>query len=375
MLFPEKNRTDTNPPKHIDNDYDFIDRSALPELFAIRRLLNSWFENYPFSERKELKSRFNKTFSSAFFELFIHELFKRQGFTMIPHPKVPNSNKRPDFLAIKGSVEFYIEAKEATNQSAKAKGENNKTNTVYDSINRITSPNYLFSLTELIIKSDRQPQGKAIINHYNQELRKHDPDELLRMIEVSGRDAIPLLPYEDADIKIVIKPIPLPSEARGKKDIRPLGMYPMSSFWGNNESILTALEKKAGRYGELDKPFILCINATGDGFVTEHTVKDTLFGPLKATYSTNPNNRDHKLERYFEGFFRDNPNSKSNRVSGVFITRVNPGNVATADHWLVKHPFAKMNLDFSCFDLSYFILKSNLLESVAGKRISSILSV
>jgi len=68
-------------------------------MFAkIRNLLNKWFDHYPQEDQLSLKTDFKNDFQAAFFELFIHELFKKQGFKLKPHPKVEGTTKKPDFL-------------------------------------------------------------------------------------------------------------------------------------------------------------------------------------------------------------------------------------------------------------------------------------
>ena len=113
LLFEDKERNDISPANHNINLYSYYDLSGRKDIGSVRNLLNKWFLNYPIQERSELKARFKKTFSSTFFELFIHELFKSQGFDLTIHPILINSTKKPDYLIKKDDQEFYLEAKEA----------------------------------------------------------------------------------------------------------------------------------------------------------------------------------------------------------------------------------------------------------------------
>jgi hypothetical protein len=116
-LFEDKIRIDREPAKHIDNLYDFYDRNAQPWIEKVRNILNYWFSHYPEIEQYELKCRFQSEFRSALYELFLFELFLRQGFNISIHPTLPNITTKPDFLLSKDDTEFYMEAKVSTGKS------------------------------------------------------------------------------------------------------------------------------------------------------------------------------------------------------------------------------------------------------------------
>jgi len=151
-LFDDKVRVDLDPAHHNENSFDYYDRSARKDVSNVREKLNDWFSKFPTSEQVELKSRFKKTFSSAYFELFIHELFRRQGFEILIHPEVPNTSRRPDFLMKKDGLEFYLEAKEAREKSEAQEALENRINQVYDSLNRTKSHEFYPDLIILKIE-------------------------------------------------------------------------------------------------------------------------------------------------------------------------------------------------------------------------------
>jgi len=112
-LFELRDRLYLGPANHNENTYNFFCQSGRESVSRIRQTLNFWFLNYSEKGKNELRQRFKKSFSSAFFELFIHELFRCQGFEIEIHPALIDSLKRPDFLIKKDRVEAYIEVKEA----------------------------------------------------------------------------------------------------------------------------------------------------------------------------------------------------------------------------------------------------------------------
>src|SRR5690606_10396387 len=201
--------------------------------------------------------RSQTSFSSPFFELFLHEFFRRQDFTLEPHPILPDTTKRPDFLVRGHGLEFYLEAKESTDKSESEKSIENRINQLYDQINKMNTPNFFFRINELFLKSTNQPSGKKIVKYIENQLPRFDPDELAKTLQLTGLENLETITYEDIDVKLVISLIPKSPNARGKEGLRPIGIYPFDSYWGGADtSIKTSIEKKATRYGELDKPYL-----------------------------------------------------------------------------------------------------------------------
>jgi len=180
--------------------------------------------------------------------------------------------------------------------------------------------------------------------------------------------------YEDNDLKLVISLIPKSSKNRGKEGLRPIGVYPVTiTYGGADASIKSAIEKKATRYGVLDKPYLICINSTSWKMTDDDDVMDAIFGSLQITFSTDPNNRNERLERALDGVFKNSKGPKFTRVSGVLITNVHTANLYTAKHWLIKHPFAKQEIDFEKFRLTRTVVENNQIKTYAGETISEIL--
>ncbi|UBM61366.1 hypothetical protein LA303_08000 [Candidatus Sulfidibacterium hydrothermale] len=375
ILFEKKNRTHLEPALHNENLYDYYDRSARKDVSKVRDVLNEWFECYPETEKHELKSRFKKTFSSAFYELFIFSLFKNQGFAIIIHPKVPSSNKRPDFLLKKDDIEFYLEAKEARDKTIKQEAHQRRINQIYDSLNKIKSPNFFLRIEKLILKNERQPSTKKIISSIESELKKIDPDKVTELIQNFGFDGSPRIQIEDINLKLVVSLIPKDPEYRDKGGM-PIGAYPFEVYWGGAEdSIKNSFSKKAKRYGKLDKPYIICINAIGSRFSGEYDVGNAVWGSIALSWSNDPNNKDEKLVRQKDGlFFSDNGPIFQN-VSGILITYAMEFNIPVSKYWFIKHPFSNHDLDFSHFEMTYQYAKNDKININQGKSIGEILNI
>jgi len=374
-LFEDKDRFDDSPGHHIDNTFDFLDRSSIKEIATIRDTLNGWYGRYPKNEKAELKARFPKSFNPTLYELFIHELFTRQGFILEVHPAVPGSTKNPDFLARKNGQELYIEAIDIMDKSQAEVGIENKMNTLYDGLNKINSPNFFLGIRKLNLKSSQQPSVRGVNSFIEEKLQDYNPDKIDEALRKGELNELPTIRYEDDNMEIVVSLLTKIPSARGVSGIRPIGAYPLHSFiGGSDETIRSAMERKAKKYGLLDKPYLICVNSSNGAGANDHSVMNALFGSLAVTWSTNPNNRDERWERGHDGFFRDSKGPQFTRMSGVLITNVHLGNSKEPKHWLVKHPFASKELDFTTFELSHLEVREGKITEISKKAISDLLS-
>ena len=76
-----------------------------------------------------------------------------------------------------------------------------------------------------------------------------------------------------------------------------------------------------------------------------------------------------------DGLFLSDKGPLYKNVSGVLITHVMEFNFPISKYWLIKHPFAKWNLNFEIFDLSYQYVKDGKIMTTAGKSINEVLNI
>src|SRR5882724_12110257 len=115
MLFDEFERTETRAKRGRESLFAYLNLSARAPIAAARQVLQHWFDSYPESGKADLLARFRSPIDSqdksAFWELYIYELFSRPGFTLEAHPNIEGSANHPDFLVKEGDVPtFYLEA-------------------------------------------------------------------------------------------------------------------------------------------------------------------------------------------------------------------------------------------------------------------------
>jgi hypothetical protein len=336
VLFDEKDRFEFQDAEHGVTIFEFFDSNAQNRVKEVRDVLNDWFSRYPDSHKIDLKQGFKNNFYTAMYELFIHELFMKQGFELFPHPTIPNSSKRPDFLAVKGSTEFYIEATVLTGVSEEESKKQNFLDNLINQLQKIDSPNCWLVLYGVKFKTANQPATKKIKKAIEEKLAEIDPDKLA---EVLTRNPIGFkkFNYEDENVKIELAALPKSEEARGNKGIRPIGLQyagvTLSSADSDSDLIKESFKGKATRYGKLDKPFLICINLDNLKFNLNHDVTWAFMD---------------------DGFF-SLITPKFTRTSGVFVTRFNPSNLFTSPHRLIVHPLAQNKLDIESILLTHEI--------------------
>ncbi|GAB2515867.1 hypothetical protein [Spirosoma aerophilum] len=368
-LFCDKVRVNFEYAQHQHDTYEFYDNSAIEKFEKVRNKLNDWFSRYPDSAKKQLKRDFQSNFDSAFFELFVHELFLQQGFSLIPHPAVPNSTKNPDFLAKKGEVEIYLEAKVATDESNAERAIKAKQNVIYDTINQIKCPDYWISVKEINFLSNKQAKLSRIKQSLQHNIDKYGDLFVSKKEDTYFDRQEKCITYKDENIEIAISLWPCSVEKS-----RPIGSYLGDSFMGGcEESIRNAIKAKGYRYGTLNKPYIVCINSLSYKHTYTEDVYDALFGRERVKSFVDLNNLNQEFKSSSDGIFDESFKHSYSSVSGVFITRVFPSNMHVADHWLIKHPFSSNALDFNNLDLSFAHVNGNKIEEVSKMVIADIM--
>jgi hypothetical protein len=372
-LFDDTTEFIDGPSKHNTNPYEYYQKSSREDVNTVRKLLEFWFSEFPFKERKELKNRFKKEFHIAFYELFLFILFKNQGFEIEIHPILKSSTKRPDFLIKKNGVECFVEAKVCNDKSKAQVGFERKQNQLFDEINKIRIKGFLLEISELSFLTNKQPRAKELIRLVENEVSKIDRKSLEKDLDENGFNKIPEIKYENQDLRISIRPIPLIDSAKDKISDTPIGMLPMESFWGGGEeSLKDSIIKKASRYGKFDIPYLICINAIGHKTSGKIDIENVIWGSLALSFTNNPDDKNVKWIRKSDGIFHNGRRATKTNVSGVLVTKVFPFGVPNSKYWLYKNPFSKHPFDFNQLDLRLNYVKNGQIISQEGEDLDKI---
>lgn len=372
-LFDDTTEFIDGPSKYNTNPYDYYQKSSRLDVNAVRKLLESWFLDFPLKERKELKGRFKKEFYTAFYELFLFKLFANQGYEIEIHPTLKSSTKRPDFLIKKDGVKCYVEAKVCNDKSKAQIGFERKQNQLLDEINEVRIKGFLLQISELSFLTNKQPRTKELIRLVEREVPKIDRKSLEKDLKENGIDRIPEIKYENQDFRISIRPMPLKDSFKDKISDTPIGMLPAETFWGGGEeSLKDSITKKARRYGKFDIPYLICINAIGKKTSGKIDIENVIWGSLAWSFTNNPDDEDAKWIRKSDGIFHNGRRATKTNVSGILVTKVFPFGVPNSKYWLYKNPFSKNPFDFDQLDLKLNYIKNGQIVSQEGQDLDKI---
>jgi len=386
-LFDEAVRTDDSAMGFAEPEFVFLNRCSRTEWNIIREELETWFSRYPPDNQTELHSRFrsnnDNNFRSAFFELFLYELLTKMGCTAEVHPELGNdTTKRPDFLVQAPSkTDFYLEACLATDQSDEQAGAKARMNNVYDLLNqKLSSPNFFIGM-DLYGAPTTQPSANKIISFLEKELKPLDPDEIGQRYENSGVGALPKWSYEHEGWRIVFWPIPKSKEARGISDIRPIGVWGpgVAQAIRPQDAIRSAVVDKASAYGQLDKPYVIAVNALGE-YVQGRLISVTqaLFGTEGVGGKVSPDLESTEIKpiRLPDGAFWDKSGPKHTRVSAVLVAAtLLPSNIPRASVWLCHNPWATQPYSSELTRLPQLVPEEDHMVELEGESIGEILGL
>jgi len=185
-----------------ENVFKYWENCINDDVIKAKEYLEMWFANYPQEHRKRLKEDFRNKFADAWYELFIHQLFYLQGFHMQIHPEVPNSSKRPDFLATKKGYSCYIEVKVITGLSERERGLETIRELVIDKLQQLNLPNHLLSLDKVELKGVAVPSLRKISRWIEKKIGEINVPEIKSGADYSSRD---VLRFENDKILIKIR--------------------------------------------------------------------------------------------------------------------------------------------------------------------------
>jgi hypothetical protein len=319
-------RPDQGPARHAEPHFRYLNRSGRAEAGRVREVLESWFSRYPQPHQAELRSRFRSPdavhHQAAFFELYLHELLLILGYTVELHPAVDGTGRRPDFYAERGATDaFYLEAAVATDKSTDELAMEARLNQIYDALNSVSSPNFFIGV-DAPVGPPTPPPGKALRTAVETFIKDLDPDLLAEAFQRRGFDALPRGIFQHDDWSLEFFPVPKSPAARGDLSIRPLGMMGSMKARMVDDSVALrdAIIKKASRYGDLGRPYIVAVNAVGQ-HLDLIDVMEALFGKETFLVGAGPDgrSREPELQRQPDGAWIGPTGPVNTRVTAALV--------------------------------------------------------
>lgn len=373
-IFDDIVRNDVAVPLPDEAMFSYLNRSGRPEAACVRALVDLWFAEYPEAYRKTLVGRFRSPIDdehhSAFFELFLHHLIlTRGGKVLAIEPKLEHTDRSPDFLVESADGErFYLEAVMATNRSAQETASHARLNTALAAIDEIPSPNHFLDLTV-----HGMPTAPISIKKMRRALQSWiaglPKDE-------TAKDAPPLK-YEEHGTTIQLR-----AWTRNKPagdDARAIGVrhFPVTQI-APSKDVRGALKKKASRYGRLDLPYLVAINALGH-HSREDAVIDALLGTPYVSISRSASGEEIVEEgRAADGIWYGLPDGQAQNtgLSGVLAFReIDPWNFVSRSGLLIPNPWAAKALPATGFGVDELKVAGDAYERANGEPLSSLLEL
>jgi hypothetical protein len=334
---------------YTEPSFSYMNRTSREEFARMRDLLEVWYSRYPTSEQQELRSRFrssnNFQHEAAFFELFLHELLLGINCKIKLHPSLQKTSKAPDFLVEpESSHRFYLEATVATGETANQTAARARENAVYDVLDRlVNSPDYFLSLS-VQGSPKTPPPAKKLAKRINKEIGLLDYEEIRKIYESNGLRNLPCWQFEHDGWRIEIQPIPK-SKLRGKAGIRPIG----TRFTGirgvdHRTPIRDSIVEKGRKYGELDLPYVVAVNALEPG-IDQDDILEALFGKEQYLIDISDDASivsEPRLQRIPDGAWRGPDGPRYTRISAVLmVTQLSIYNIPRAVLRLYHNPWAQ----------------------------------
>ena len=130
------------PATEREKIHEFLEREGRPEAAQIRDWIELWYSRLPREKQSDIRGRLRSgetdRFTEAYFELQMFGLLKTSGHEVCIEPVLANGLYKPDFLAVRGSRAFYLEATVCGQGEQNAGALRTKTNEI-DAVEKIRS--------------------------------------------------------------------------------------------------------------------------------------------------------------------------------------------------------------------------------------------
>jgi hypothetical protein len=288
-IFGTHQRTDRSAATQSEFLHHFLDRSVHPVFAAVRDLLEDWLSHVPADQRPPLigafRSKQDRTaFASAFWELYLHELYMRSGYTVTIHPSVPASRNRPDFLIAGHGERFYLEAVQVGTSPVDL-AERSRLGQAHDVLNTVPTTNFSVSMS-----TDRVGPRPLATRRLRDALRTWlagldaavvaaDLSRAVGAGEVA-LNRLPLMTWRDGEWVLHFHALPL-SGALPAGSTPMVGMYGPARAGGidKHTGLSRALDSKVNKYGQLDAPLVIAVlDNTEPRGARDYEIGQSLYG-------------------------------------------------------------------------------------------------
>lgn len=337
--FDDIHRDGQEPASHLVGQFDYLNNSGRTEAEAVRKLIDAWLADYQASHRPEMirriRSRDNVLHRSAVFELLLHALLLKQGFVIEEiEPQLPNG-KAPDFLvAAPDGTRFYLEATLASGMDNVAAGADRRMREALQAIDQVNSSDFFLHLHTR--GTPTRPIGTRRLREAVQRFVDGLDYDVEARVGEEGRTNRAVWQHEEHGAHFMIQPVPKNTRRQGGRAIA--GWILPGGVIHPEVAIKSAVEGKAGRYGEIDLPLVVAVDALEE-FAGVRDAVDALFG---TTMVVVPEAGEPRHGRNPDGAWRGPGGPVYTRCSAVlFVERLSAWSMGQRSLTLILNPWAR----------------------------------
>jgi hypothetical protein len=355
---------------YVVSHFEYLNSSARVEAAKVRAVVERMFGRYPVQMQEALRRRLrsvdNNTHIGAFFELALHDLLLCSGCRVLAvEPDLEDTPRSPDFLArTPQGQRFYLEATLATGRSRSEEGADRRLKEAFQAIDSVHSPDFFLELH--IAGMPAAPVSGGRLRHaLEQWLRSLDYQQVRRSWDES--EERPVFRYEQHGVRFQILPIPRGGSRGTMQRSRAIGVQMPAALWVQpQEAIRNALLAKVSRYGQLDAPYLIAINAMDD-HADEESVVDAAFGTPGVSVRHTPSGFEERGARDGDGVWLGPRGPVNTRVSGILSTeRLTPWTLAQCRARLVLNPWSRYPLLDPPLPIDRLSVRGEHLRSTRG---------
>lgn len=264
MLFNDRTRTDFEYSSDDEGRYRFLDRVDDPFFAQVREVLNGWAARYPTEALPALRARLLGTdpidAEAAGWELMVHELFVRDGWTAQVETATEGGT-RPDFRMTRGGEVVVVEARLVTGVSRADQLKSRRRNAMYDTLDDVRAERFSLRV-EVLQDGPHGPPRKALLRRIEAWLNSLDPDLVADRLEAAGGfHGATSAEFSQSGWRLEVTALPLKTDrpARRRRS-RAVGVRGAETWVGSpTDATRRALKRKGSRYRGLGCPLVIAI--------------------------------------------------------------------------------------------------------------------
>jgi hypothetical protein len=341
VLFEEPLKARTRPLGRIEPSVHFLTESTRPEAVAARRVVNSWYYEFPDqngSFGRRLRSELDREHYQALDELSIHNLLRQHHHDV----RYEEGGVGPDFRVNEDGRCLAALEVLSLFQRQDWTAEEKRHARLADALDAQLRPTAGYFVHFELQHAEREPSPVRFVEFVREGLDALPPHEQLvqSLTAIRPRDHLPSAIYEEHGVRALIEFVPMVPDAPSKTDpdARIVGMGPIiGGVVNSGERLKKKVKAKAGgRYDIEGVPFLV-LAGIHDMFCSDNQVVTALYGGETVTFpSGEPGRRNDGLF----GVDPHHPKGRQKRLSAVGVIRGLRWEAETVDFAILHNPYA-----------------------------------